>query len=156
MFGRGLQSEEAMNYIFSSRTKTGISNQWMDFAEVLASGTVMDGWAGPISGALGVTWRDSAIKQYIVDDAIDSLGAPCNVTLPDGTVVVRGIAPAISCSATADSLHRFSGQPEFVGGYDVHEVFSESVVPLFKSASGEQNAELNVAARWSDYSRAGE
>jgi iron complex outermembrane receptor protein len=156
MFGRGNQSEEAMKYIFSERTKTGISNQWMDFAELLASGTVMEGWAGPISGAIGLTWRDSSIKQYIVDDAIDSLGAPCNVTLPDGTVVVRGIAPSISCSATADSLHRFSGQPEFIGGYDVQEVFSESVIPLFKSASGDQNAELNVAARWSDYSRAGE
>ena len=156
MFGRGNQSEEAMDYIFSGRNKTGISTQWMDFAELLATGTVMEGWAGPISAAVGATWRDSSIKQIVVDDAIDSLGAPCNVTLPDGTVVVRGIAPAISCSATADSLHRFSGQPEFEGGYDVNELFAESVVPLFMSGSGEQNAELNLAARWSDYSRAGE
>lgn len=156
MLGRGNQSEEAMDYIFSGRNKTGISTQWMDFAELLASGTVMEGWAGPISAAFGATWRDSSIKQIVVDDAIDSLGAPCNVTLPGGTVVVRGIAPAISCGATADSLHRFSGQPEFVGGYDVYEFFGESVVPLFESASGDQNAELNVAARWSNYSRAGE
>jgi outer membrane receptor protein involved in Fe transport len=156
MFGRGQQSDAAMDYIFSGRTKTGISTQWMDFAELLATGTIMEGWAGPISGAVGATWRDSSIKQFVVDDAIDSLGAPCNVTLPDGIVVVRGIAPAINCSATADSLHRFSGQPEFIGGYDVSELFAESVVPLYQSASGEQNAELNVAARWSDYSRAGE
>jgi outer membrane receptor protein involved in Fe transport len=128
----------------------------MDFAELLASGTVMEGWAGPISAAVGLTWRDSSIKQIVVDDAIDSLGAPCNVTLPDGTVVVRGIPPAISCSATADSLHRFSGQPEFIGGYDVSEFFTETVVPLFASDSGDQNAELNLAARYSDYSRAGE
>lgn len=154
MLGRGLQSEEAMDYIFSERTKTGVSTQWMDFAELLATGTLIEGWAGPISAALGATWRDSSIKQYVVDDQIDALGAPCNVTLPDGTVVVRGIPPAISCSATADSLHRFSGQPEFIGGYDVRELFAESVVPLFDA--GDQNAELNIAARWSDYSRAGE
>ncbi len=156
MLGRGNQSEAAMDYIFSGRNKTGHSTQWMDFAELLATGTVMEGWAGPISAAVGLTWRDSSIKQFVVDDAIDSLGAPCNVTLPDGTVVVRGISPSISCGATADSLHRFSGQPEFIGGYDVSEVFAESVVPIFGSSGDDQNAELNVAARLSDYSRAGE
>ncbi len=154
MMGRGLQSEEAMDYIMSSRTKTGISTQEMDFAELLSSGTIMQGWAGPISGAIGATWRDASIQQIIVDDAIDALGAPCNVTLPDGTVVVRGVAPSINCSATADSLHRFSGQPEFEGGFDVHEVFGETIVPLFDNDI--QSAELDLAARWSNYSRAGE
>jgi iron complex outermembrane recepter protein len=76
------------------------------------------------------------------------------VTLPDGTVVVRGIPPSINCSATADSLHRFSGQPEFEGGFDVHELFGETIVPLFDNDT--QSAELDLAARWSNYSRAGE
>ncbi len=157
MLGRGQQSEAAMDYIFSSRTKTGISTQEMDFAELLSTGTIMEGWAGPISGAVGVTWRDSSIKQIIVDDAIDALGAPCNVTLPDGTVAIRGIATGaggIDCSATADNVHRFSGQPEFQGGFDVKEFFGETIVPLFDN--GTQEAELNLAARYSDYSRAGE
>jgi outer membrane receptor protein involved in Fe transport len=156
MLGRGLQSKEAMDYIHSSRTKTGISTQDMSFAELLATGTLHEGWAGPISGAIGATWRDSSIKQEIVDDAIDALGAPCNVELPDHTVVVRGIAAPINCGSTSDNLHRFSGQPEFKGGYDVYEFFAESIVPLFTSQSGNQNAELNLAARWSNYSRAGE
>ncbi|HWK53032.1 MAG TPA: TonB-dependent receptor, partial [Hyphomicrobiales bacterium] len=157
MLGKGLQSQEAIDYIGSSRTKTGISDQKMTFAELLANGTLWEGWGpGAISGALGATYRESAIQQYIVDDAIDALGAPCNVTLPDGTIVMRGVAPAISCSSTADNLHRFSGQPEFKGGYHVYEVFGETIVPLFSSQSGDQNAELNLAARWSNYSRAGE
>jgi outer membrane receptor protein involved in Fe transport len=155
MFGKGNQSKEAIDYIFSARTKTGISDQKMDFAELLANGTLFEGWAGPISGAIGATYRTTHIKQYIVDDAVDNLGAPCNVTLPDGTVVMRGIAPAVNCSATGDNLHRFSGQPEFMGGYHVYEVFGESIIPLFESQSGNQSAELNVAARWSNYSRAG-
>ncbi|MES2603471.1 MAG: TonB-dependent receptor, partial [Pseudomonadota bacterium] len=154
MFGRGKQSDAAMDYIFNSRGKTGISTQQMDFAELLTSGTIMEGWAGPISGAVGLTWRDTSIKQIIVDDAIDALGAPCNVTLAGGFIPVRGVAPSINCSATADSLHRFSGQPEFMGGFDVKEFFSETIVPLYDN--GTQNAEIDLAARYSDYSRAGE
>jgi outer membrane receptor protein involved in Fe transport len=155
MFGKGNQSQEAIDYIFSARTKTGISDQKMDFAELLANGTLFEGWAGPISGAIGATYRSSQIKQYIVDDAIDNLGAPCNVTLPDGTIALRGVTPSISCSGTADNLHRFSGQPEFMGGYHVYEVFGESIIPVFMSQSGNQSLELDLAARWSNYSRAG-
>ena len=156
-FGTGNQSQAALDYIHSSRNKTGVSTQTLNFAEMLASGTVHEGWgAGEISGAIGVNYRESFITQYIVDDAIDALGAPCNVTLPDGTVVIRGIAPSITCSATADSLHRFSGQPEFTGGYDVYESFAETAVPLFEFNDGAQSAELSLAARWSWYSRAGE
>jgi outer membrane receptor protein involved in Fe transport len=155
MFGKGNQSREAIDYIFSARTKTGISDQKMQFAELLANGTIWDGWAGPISGALGATYRTSSIKQYIVDDAIDAIGAPCNVTLPDGTVVLRGVTPSIACNATADNLHRFSGQPEFLGGYHVYEVFGESIIPMYMSQSGNQSVELDLAARWSNYSRAG-
>lgn len=157
MFGKGLQSQEVLDYIHSPRTKTGVSMQWLDFAEILASGTLHEGWgAGPISAAVGATWRDAYIKQYIVDDAIDNLGAPCNVTLPGGIVAVRGVAPAINCSATADNLHRFSGQPEFQGGYDVYEFFGETSVPLLGEQGGDQYAEMSLAARWSNYSRAGE
>jgi outer membrane receptor protein involved in Fe transport len=155
MFGSGNQSKAAMDYIFSARTKTGISDQKMDFAELLANGTMFNDWAGPVSGAIGATYRTTSIKQYIVDDAIDNLGAPCNVTLPGGTIPMRGIAPSIDCAATADNLHRFSGQPEFMGGYHVYEVFGESIVPLYMSQSGNQSAEIDLSARWSNYSRAG-
>jgi len=155
--GTGKQSQQALDYIHSSRNKTGISTQTLNFAEVLANGTLHEGWgAGPISAAIGANYRESYIAQYIVDDAIDALGAPCNVTLPDGTVVVRGVAPSINCSATADSLHRFSGQPEFKGGYDVYEAFTEASVPLFEANGGAQYAELSLAARLSQYSRAGD
>jgi len=156
MLGKGQQSQAVMDYIHSSRTKTGISDQQMDFSELLANGTLWEGWgAGAVSGALGATYRDSSIKQYIVDDAIDALGSPCNVTLPDGTVVLRGVAPSFNCNQTADSLHRFSGQPEFEGGYHVYEVFGETIIPLFGTEGADQRAELDLAARWSNYSRAG-
>ena len=157
MLGRGLQSKAAIDYIGSSRSKTGVSTQKMDFAELVANGTLWQGWgAGPVSLAVGGTYRKSSVFQYIVDDAIDNLGAPCNVTLPDGTVAVRGVAPGISCAATSDNLHRFSGQPEFTGGIDVKELFAETIVPLFKADKGPQRGELDLATRYSSYSRAGD
>ena len=155
MFGVGNQSDAAMDYIFSGRHKTGVSVQEQHFAELLAQGTVHRGWgAGPISAALGATYREESIDQRIVDTVIDALGPIYNVTLPDGTVAMRGISFIMDGSAT--NLHRFSSQPVFAGGFDVTELFAETIVPLFATASGAQSAELNLAARYADYSRAGE
>jgi outer membrane receptor protein involved in Fe transport len=154
MFGKGNQSEAAMQYIFSSRNKTADSIQKQQFAEILANGTVFEGWyAGPISGAVGATYRKESIDQRVTDQAIDSLGPPYNVTLSDGTVVMRGIAPQIQGGSS--NLHRFASQPSYGGGFDVTEVFAETIIPLFDAANGPQYAELNLAARSADYSRAG-
>ena len=153
MFGAGNQSDAAMDYIFSSRAKTGISTQEQDFAEILAQGTLWEGWgAGPVSAAIGATYRKESIKQIIVDTAIDALGPMYNVTLPDGTIALRGISFIMNGSAT--NLHRFSSQPVFSGGFDVTEMFGETIIPLFNTDNGGY-AELNLAARYADYSRAG-
>lgn len=154
MFGEGNQSDAAMDYIFSSRNKTGTSTQEQHFAELLASGTLHEGWgAGPITAAVGATYREEDIIQTIADRAINELGPIYNVTLPDGTVAVRGVSPIINGSAT--NLHRFSDQPTFAGGYDVNELFLETNLPLFDNQAG-QRLETNLAARWANYSRAGE
>jgi outer membrane receptor protein involved in Fe transport len=154
MFGKGNQSQEAMEYIFSSRNKTADSIQKQQFAEIVANGTVFDGWyAGPISGAVGATYRKESIDQRVTDIAIDSLGPPYNVTLDDGTVVMRGIPPQIQGGSS--NLHRFASQPSYGGGFNVTEVFFETIIPLYDAAEGPQYAELNLAAREADYSRAG-
>src|SRR5690606_28387489 len=150
----GNQSDAAMDYIFGGRPKTGTSTQEQHFAELLASGTLHEGWgAGPITAALGATYREEDIIQTIADKEINELGPIYNVTLPDGTVAIRGIAPLINGSAT--NLHRFSDQPTFAGGYDVNEVFAETNLPLFSNENG-QSAELNLSSRLASYSRAGE
>ncbi len=154
MFGNGLQSQAALDYIFPGRNKTGISRQEQHFGEIIATGTLWEGWGpGPIVGAFGATYREERISQRIVDTAIDALGPIYNVTLPDGTVAIRGIAPPIAGSAT--NLHRFSAQPTFRGGFNVQELFAETNVPLYQAASGPQELNLNVAGRWANYSRAG-
>src|SRR5690606_11395331 len=144
MFGNGNQSEAAMDHVFSDRHKVGESRQQQHFAQLLATGTLHDGWgAGPISGALGATHRKESIRPSAPHKAIDQLGPIYNVTLADGTVAVRGIPPFLHGSAT--NLHRFSDQPSFAGGFDVWEVFSETVLPLFSTEHG-RSAELSLAA----------
>ena len=152
MFGKGLQSQAAIDYIHAG-AKAGRSIQEQDFAEILAQGTLMEGWAGPISLAVGATYREESIIQTITNKEIDELGPIYNVTLPDGTVAIRGISFIMNGSAT--NLHRFSSQPTFAGGFDVNEAFVETIVPLLDNGNG-QYAELNLAGRYADYSRAGE
>lgn len=154
MFGKGNQSEAAMRYIFSSRNKTADSVQKQKFAEIVANGSLFEGWAGTVSGAVGVTYREESIDQRVIDQAIDLLGPAFNVTLPDGTVVMRGITPSVQGGGA--NLHRFSAQPTYGGGFDVKEVFAETIVPLYDAADGPQYAELNLSARNADYSRAGQ
>jgi outer membrane receptor protein involved in Fe transport len=153
MFGKGNQSREAMDYIFSSRNKTADSIQKQQFAEIVANGPLFEGWAGEISGAIGATYRKESIDQRVVDTAIDALGPPFNVTLPDGTVVMRGIPPQIQGGSS--NLHRFASQPSYGGGFNVTEVFAETIIPLLDVDNGPQYAELNLAVREADYSRAG-
>ena len=154
MFGKGNQSEAALRYIFSGRNKTANSTQKQDFAEIVANGTVYENWGpGAISGAIGANYRKESISQIVLDPDIDTLGPPYNVTLPDGTVVMRGIPPQIQTGSA--NLHRFSSQPSYGGGFDVTEMFAETIVPLFDPVDGPQYAELNLAARHADYSRAG-
>src|SRR5690606_16384735 len=132
MFGKGNQSPEAIRYIFSDRHKTADSVQTQHFAELVANGPLFEGWgAGPIMGAVGATYREETIYQKVRDVAIDVLGPPYNATLPDGTVVMRNIAPQIQGGSA--NLHRFGSQPSFEGGFDVYEVFLETIVPLFAS-----------------------
>jgi outer membrane receptor protein involved in Fe transport len=153
MFGNGNQSDAAMDYVFPGRNKIGVSEQTQTFAEVLANGTLSQGWgAGPISAAFGATYRKESISQRIVDTAIDALGPPYNVTLNDGTVAVRGISPIIAGGSA--NLHRFSSQPTFAGGFDVWEAYAETILPAWKGDRG-RNVDLDLAARYTDYSLAG-
>ncbi|HEX5420626.1 MAG TPA: TonB-dependent receptor [Gammaproteobacteria bacterium] len=154
MFGNGNQSQAAMNYIFSDRNKIGVSEQSQTFGELLANGTLSQGWGpGPITAAFGATYRKESISQRILDTAIDALGPPFNVTLPDGTVAVRGIAPIIAGGSA--NLHRFSSEPTFAGGFNVWEAYAETIVPVWNDKASGRNADLDLALRYTDYSLAG-
>jgi iron complex outermembrane recepter protein len=150
--GVGNVSPEAWDYI--TDTKEVISDVDQHFLEIMAQGIVHEGWGpGAIHLAVGATYREESISQGVPahELAIDALGPPHNVTLDTGEVIVRGIPTGHS--AGSPFLHRFSTFPTFAGGFDVWEVFGETIAPLY--AAGNRRLEASLAARFAEYSRAG-
>ncbi len=157
IFGWGNVSREAADYL--------VTDKWADteveqrFAEFILTGDVFDGWrAGEIAFTVGATYREEEMSQVEQPIDIAVLGPPQNV---DGTspannfanLGIRGISPGFS--GGSPNLHQFSNLQTFGGSFDVWEVFGETYVPLFDSSSSARRVGLSLAARHSDYSRAG-
>ena len=148
VMGHGNISEAAIDYIGTLKKGVGIVEQ--DFAEVLATGEVFEGWGyGPVSGAFGLTWRDSSFFDNALPVDVDSLGPPLNA--PE--LGIRGIPPGYT--GGSPNLHKFSTVPKVSGQYDVWEYFGELNAPIWESASGEQRIGGTIAFRQSDYSTSG-
>jgi len=126
--------------------KIGDSVVGQDFAEILFTGELLEGWNGPISFAGGFTYRDQAIDDAMVESEIDELGPV--VMVP--SLGIRGAGPTITGGSA--NLHAFSTLPVVNGGYDVWEYFGELNVPIWESNSGAQNVGGSVAYRSSNYS----
>jgi outer membrane receptor protein involved in Fe transport len=148
VMGAGNISEEALRYTSSLKKGVGIVEQ--DFAELLATGELHEGFGyGPISGAFGLTWRDSAFFDNALPIEVDSLGPPQNV--PE--LGIRGFPRGYT--GGSPNLHKFSTVPKVEGQYDVWEWFGEVAAPLYESDSGEQSVGGTLAFRQSDYSTSG-
>ncbi len=146
VMGAGNMSNEAVDYTQSDRME--ISKVEQDFAELLVSGELIQGWAGPLSFASGLTWRAQGFNQY-VDSAVYELGPPQN----SPELGIQGISSGYS--GGSGTLHRLSSQRNALGELDVWEWFSELNVPLWKAESGDQRLDTTLAYRSSEYSRSG-
>lgn len=141
-------SQDAIDYVGTLKKSIGIVEQ--DFAEVLATGEIYEGWGyGPGSMAAGLTWRESSFSDEAFPEAVDSLGPPLNV--PD--LGIRGIPGGYS--GGSPNLHKFSTVPKISGKYNVWEWFSEIQVPIWESQSGDQSLGGSFAFRQSDYNLSG-
>ena len=148
VMGHGNISEDAIDYIGTVKKGVGIVEQ--DFVEIIATGELYEGWGyGPISGAFGLTWRDSGFFDNAQPEAIDKLGPPLNA--PE--LGIRGIPPGYT--GGSPNLHKFSTVPRVGGQYDVWEWFGELNVPVWESDSGAQSLGSTLAFRQSDYSTSG-
>jgi iron complex outermembrane receptor protein len=145
-FGQGNVSKAAQDYVTGN--KWGISDVNQDFAELLLTGKVVDDWAGPISAAFGATYRDENFKQRAYPDALERVGPPLN--LP--SLGIRGFPSGFT--GGSPNVFQFSTVPPIQGAYNVHEVFGELNVPLFRTSTG-QHLEFDLAGRRSDYSNVG-
>jgi outer membrane receptor protein involved in Fe transport len=127
-------------------------------AEVSLHGDVIDGWAGPISLALGGSYRKESIYQVVQDttnQASDFDTKPYTVVKCDNAALgLRGV-PVGDCANNAVGF-QFSKVSNIQGDSTVKEAFSELLVPLVKDQPWMQSASLNGAVRWANYSGAGD
>jgi len=121
------------------------TEQSQDVASANVNGEVIDGWAGPISLALGAEWRRE--KYTVRGDAWGagvSPDSPNNATYPADPT----LNSTVGNNWYAGNYH--NGQ----GSYNVREAYLELNIPVLKSDSwGEAN--LNLADRQTKYSTAG-
>lgn len=141
-------SPEAEAYI--QTPKYGLSKVDQDFAEVLLTGELHEGWgAGALSLASGLTYRKQSFSDGAFPVDVDTLGPPFNA--PE--LGIRGVASA--WSSGSPNLHQFSTVSLLSGHYNVWEAFGELNVPIWKAASGAQHLGSSFAFRHSDYSSSG-
>jgi outer membrane receptor protein involved in Fe transport len=147
IMGNGI-SQAAADYIMTPKWGDSVVEQ--DFAEVLVTGEIADGWgAGPVSLATGVTYRDQSFTDSAFPIDVDALGPPVNA--PD--LGIRGIAS--TWQGGSPNLHQFSTVSLLSGQYDVWEAFGEVNLPIWLSDSGNRRLGTSFAFRSSDYSSVG-
>src|SRR5690606_20233769 len=144
--GAGTISDAAVAYTQSPREDTQRIEQ--DFAELLVTGELWQGWAGPLSFASGLTWREQSFRQRINSDVYE-FGPPFNA--PE--LGIRGIPPLYS--GGSETVHRFTSARNTEGEMDVWEVFAELNMPLWLSQSSARRLDGSAAYRSSDSSRSG-
>jgi iron complex outermembrane recepter protein len=124
-------------------------------AELVASGDVYKGWgAGPVSVALGGTYRREALDQVVLDSQGNPSTSPNVLPVPANNAVlgIRGTPPG----AANNSVDiQFSKVPFVKGGFNVKEAFAEAEVPLVANHILLHQLNFNGAVRWADYSGSG-
>lgn len=180
LFGRGRASQEAIDWVtgfdpgvavtttpylpgYPAETYSYIGDEFkhrfieieQDVAEVSASGKVADGWAGPISAAMGVHYRKESLDQKVQASQGNPSADPLNfnvVPANSAPLNIRGVPGG----ARNNSVEiQFSKVPFARGEYDIKEVFSETLVPLFSGASWLKQLNFNGAVRWASYGGSG-
>ena len=145
-FGQGNVSQAARDYLIG--TKWGTSDVHQHFGELLLTGKLFDGWAGPIGSAFGATYRKEELVQEPFPHDIEALGPPLNAP----NLGIRGIPGGFT--GGSPNLIQFSTVPPIQGQYNVKEAFAEVQVPIFDLKSGQKLAS-DVAVRSSRYSGVG-
>src|SRR5690606_19769899 len=139
-------------------------------AELTASGQLFEGWAGPISAAVGANYRKETLDQRVQDSQGNPAANPgwfpvfCNDPgfgpqcpaaalatqfdsgyRPAGVIGVRGVPGGVANNLVEI---QFSNVPFIQGEYDVKELFTETVVPLISGAPMMQSLTFQGAVRW--------
>jgi iron complex outermembrane receptor protein len=145
-FGQGNVSQAARDYLVDD--KWGTSDVDQHFGEILLTGQLFEGWAGPIHSAFGVTYRKEELVQEPFPRDVEALGPPINAP----ALGIRGIPSGFF--GGSPNLIQFSTVPPIRGEYDVQEAFAEVQIPIFETSRG-QKLVSDLAIRGSKYSGIG-
>lgn len=127
--------------------------------ELTATGEIFEGWAGPISLATGIAYREEEISQTVRDSTNQSSdhenGHPvlCDSDQEAIDAGLRGVS-APDCANTVGV--QYSKVSNIRGDQDVKEFFVETFVPVIADQPYMQLATVGLAARWADYSGSGD
>ncbi|HEX7081541.1 MAG TPA: TonB-dependent receptor [Gammaproteobacteria bacterium] len=148
LFGRGRASPEAIAWVADDMFVRADLEQ--NNAELSASSEISEGWgAGPVSLAVGASWREQQIEHRI--------GPPHLVNQPPlANDPARGIRGITIASLGTDDRLEFVDLDNFEGRFDVKELFAETLLPLIANRPLVRQLNASLAARWADYSGSGD
>jgi len=146
----GFSSGRTLSYT-SGAEKLTLTEVEQDIIDFSMDGPIADGWAGPISAAFGVHYREEEILQLTYDHTNPTGAFDSRPALFDPTIV-RGIPSGMSARTTAI---QFASVPNIEGGFDVTEAFAEFIIPLMAGKPGVDALTATLAGRWIDYSASG-
>jgi outer membrane receptor protein involved in Fe transport len=139
----------------SQEAKVNRTTYEQHLAELSLAGNVFDGWAGPVSLAVGGSYRKESFFQISRDSSNPSANYDSYVAVmcSNPALGLRGVSAA-DCTTNAGVGTQYSKVWNIQADTDVWEAFAETLVPLLDT--GGVTANLNAAVRWADYSNSGE
>jgi len=146
ILGQNNSTTAAQQYVFGN-TSWQAKNKMDDFAANL-TGTLFEGWAGPIKTAVGMEYRHQALKVITSE--------PNGVTFNPQNLRLGAAGNSATSSFPSSNLAWFKEvQSGAVGGEDITEGDIELEVPLLKGLPFAELVSLNGAYRYTAYSTNG-
>lgn len=142
----------------SSADKKRLINIQQDVWEVSMDGQLAEGWAGPITMAFGAGFREESFEQVVEVGPGGNINADPRarpVMANNAALGIRGVPGGALASGNSVEI-QFSNVPFARGEQDVKEAFTEFLIPVISDRAGARQLNFSAAARWADYSGAGQ
>jgi iron complex outermembrane receptor protein len=182
LFGRGNASAEAVDWVtgfepgvqinangflsatesiphsyISGENKQRIINIDQDVWEISADGQISEGWAGPVTMAIGYGERKESFVQLVEVGPGGNINTDPTfrpVMANDPALGIRGVPGGNAASGNHVEI-QFSNVPHARGAQDVKEAFTEFLIPLVTDRTIVEQLNFSAAYRWADYSGSG-
>jgi outer membrane receptor protein involved in Fe transport len=156
LFGQGNSSQAAQSYVFGNTY--WVAANTMDDAAANLTGTLFNGWAGPIKGAVGLEYRSQGLN--VTTSTPDSTFNSANLRLaPYGTYNAGNGGTALTNpygSYPSGNLNWFKEvQAPGHGNESISEGDVELDVPLLKDLPFAELVSANGAYRYTQYTTSG-